>query len=158
MISQVAASFSLSTSSVSWCQFPQNLASTYCLSDHSHPGDMKWHPNTFLTYKNMGLPWWFSGKESSCQCSRCRLDPWSGKTPHATEQLSPWATSTEAGALQQEKPPPREACSQQPEKSPPARKTSSHKYMHMWNITLLLLRSSLKNKRCKNKQTHWARK
>ena len=22
------------------------------------------------------LPWWFSGKRSTCQCRRCRLDPW----------------------------------------------------------------------------------
>jgi len=29
----------------------------------------------------MGLPWWSSGKESACQCSRHRFDPWSGKIP-----------------------------------------------------------------------------
>ena len=23
-----------------------------------------------------GLPWWLSGKESACQCRRCKLDPW----------------------------------------------------------------------------------
>ena len=38
------------------------------------------------------------------------FEPWSGKTPHAAEQLSPCATTTEAyaptaRALQQEKPP-----------------------------------------------------
>ena len=27
------------------------------------------------------LPWWFSGKESSCQCRRRGLDPWFGKIP-----------------------------------------------------------------------------
>ena len=42
-----------------------------------------------------GLPWWLSGKESSCQCRRHRCSPWPGKTPHATGQLSPWATTTE---------------------------------------------------------------
>ena len=26
-----------------------------------------------------GLPWWLSGKESACQCRRCRFDPWVGK-------------------------------------------------------------------------------
>ena len=28
-----------------------------------------------------GLPWWLSGKKkkSTCQCRRCRLDPWVGK-------------------------------------------------------------------------------
>ena len=41
------------------------------------------------------LPWWLSGKESTCQCRRHRFDPWSGEIPHATEQLSPWAATTE---------------------------------------------------------------
>ena len=27
------------------------------------------------------LPWWPSSKESACQCTRCRFDPWVGKTP-----------------------------------------------------------------------------
>ena len=25
------------------------------------------------------LPWWLSGKESTCQCRRCKFDPWVGK-------------------------------------------------------------------------------
>ena len=33
------------------------------------------------------LPWWLSGKESTCQCSRCRLDPWVGKIPWRREWL-----------------------------------------------------------------------
>ena len=36
-----------------------------------------------------GLPWWRSGWESACQCRGHGLKPWSGKIPHATEQLSP---------------------------------------------------------------------
>ena len=28
-----------------------------------------------------GLHWWFSGKESTCQCRRCRFDPWVEKIP-----------------------------------------------------------------------------
>ena len=40
-----------------------------------------------------GLPWWLSGKESACQCKRHRFDPWSGKIPHAMDQLSPCATT-----------------------------------------------------------------
>ena len=43
-----------------------------------------------------GLPWYLSTKESACQCSRHRFDPWSRKIPHATEQLSPCATTTES--------------------------------------------------------------
>ena len=37
---------------------------------------LKW-----LTYqqKQIRLPWWLSGKESACQCRRCRFDPWVGK-------------------------------------------------------------------------------
>ena len=27
----------------------------------------------------LGLPRWHSGKDSACQCSRCRFDPWTGK-------------------------------------------------------------------------------
>ena len=40
-----------------------------------------------------GLPWWLRGKESACQCRRHGFDPWSGKVPHALEQLSPCATA-----------------------------------------------------------------
>ena len=29
----------------------------------------------------ISLPWWLSGKESFCQCWRCRFDPWVGKIP-----------------------------------------------------------------------------
>ena len=28
-----------------------------------------------------GLPWWLSGKESTCQCRRCGFGPWVGKIP-----------------------------------------------------------------------------
>ena len=45
------------------------------------------------------------------------FDPWSGKTPHASGQLSPFVRATEACvpracALQQEKALQREACTQ----------------------------------------------
>ena len=43
----------------------------------------------------LGLPWWLSGKESTCQCGRHRFYPSSGKIPHAEEQLSPCATTVE---------------------------------------------------------------
>ena len=42
-----------------------------------------------------GLSWWYSGQESACQCRGHRIDPWSGRIPHATEQLSLCATTTE---------------------------------------------------------------
>ena len=42
-----------------------------------------------------GHPWWLSDKRSTCQCRIEGFNPWSGKMPHATEQLSPGATTTE---------------------------------------------------------------
>ena len=42
-----------------------------------------------------GLPTWSSGKEFACQCRGHGFDPWSGKIPHAVEQLSLCATSIE---------------------------------------------------------------
>ena len=43
-----------------------------------------------------GLSWWPSGKESTCQGRRHEFEPWSRKIPHAVEQLSPCATTTES--------------------------------------------------------------
>ena len=45
--------------------------------------------------KISGLPWWRSGQESACQCRGHGFDPWSGRIPPASEQLSPCATTTE---------------------------------------------------------------
>ena len=33
------------------------------------------------------LLWCLSGKESACQCRKHEFNPWSGKIPHAAEQL-----------------------------------------------------------------------
>ena len=33
----------------------------------------------------LGLPWWLSGKESACQCRRCRFNSWVGKIPWRKE-------------------------------------------------------------------------
>ena len=49
---------------------------------------------------NCGLPWWRSGWESACQCRGHGFEPWSGKIPHAAEQLGPWATITEPVRLE----------------------------------------------------------
>ena len=38
--------------------------------------DLIWH-----SVDNTGLPWWLSGKESICQCRKCRFNPWAGKIP-----------------------------------------------------------------------------
>ena len=50
--------------------------------------------------KLWGLPWWCSGWESACQCKGHRFEPWSGKIPHAAEQLGPWDTTTEPARLE----------------------------------------------------------
>ena len=47
-----------------------------------------------------GLPWWLSGWESACQCRGHGFEPWSGKIPHAAEQLGPSATTTEPARLE----------------------------------------------------------
>ena len=44
---------------------------------------------TDLKVLPLGLPWWLSGKEAMCQSRRHVLNPWPGKNPHTTEQLSP---------------------------------------------------------------------
>ena len=51
---------------------------------------------SFDQIKIPGLPWWLSGKESTCQCRRRGFDPWSGEMPHAAELLSPRAAATAA--------------------------------------------------------------
>ena len=58
--------------------------------------------NHYITINNLkvGLPWWRSGWESACQCRERGFEPWSGKIPHATEQLGPWATITEPARLE----------------------------------------------------------
>ena len=48
----------------------------------------------------MGLPWWCSGWESACQCRGHGFEPWSGRIPHAVEQLGPWATITEPARVE----------------------------------------------------------
>ena len=50
--------------------------------------------------KKEGLPWWHSGWESACQCRGQGFEPWSGKIPHAAEQLGPWARITEPSRLE----------------------------------------------------------
>ena len=49
----------------------------------------------FKNEKKDELPWWISGKGSTCQCKRQGFDPWSRKIPHAVWHLSPDAIITE---------------------------------------------------------------
>ena len=54
----------------------------------------------YIFIKRVWLPWWRSGWESACKCRGHGFEPWSGKIPHATEQLGPWATTTEPARLE----------------------------------------------------------
>ena len=58
-------------------------------------GYSPWRHKELDTTEHLTLSRWPSSKESSCQCRRHVFDPWSRKIPHAVEQLSPWATTTE---------------------------------------------------------------
>ena len=60
------------------------------------PGFITKTNELFCFKESRGLPWWLSGKESTCQSRRCRFDPWSEKIAHAAEQLSPSTTTTKA--------------------------------------------------------------
>ena len=42
------------------------------------------------------LLWWLRSKESACQCRRHEFNPWSRKIPHAAEQLTSCAITTES--------------------------------------------------------------
>ena len=44
----------------------------------------------------IGLPWWRGGWESACRCRGHGFEPWPWRVPHATEQLSPCATTRES--------------------------------------------------------------
>ena len=64
-----------------------------------------------LKCRLLRLPWWLSEEESAFQCRGHRFNPWSNKIPHALEQVSPWATTTEPTVLQLPKPVCLEPCS-----------------------------------------------
>ena len=57
-------------------------------------------PATCFQRDQGGLPWWHSGWEPACQCRGHGFEPWTGKIPHAPEQLSPCATTTEPQLLE----------------------------------------------------------
>ena len=57
------------------------------------PAPARDHKQWLFKTEIQGLPWWLSGKEPACQCRRQEFDPWSGKIPRATEQLSPCSTA-----------------------------------------------------------------
>ena len=56
-------------------------------------------------------------KKPPAKAGDMRLDPWSGKFPHALGQVRPCATASEAWCPQHKSPPPGEAHTPQPEKA-----------------------------------------
>ena len=53
----------------------------------------KWFKTVHTKVSVWGLPWWCSGSEATYRVHG--FDPWSGKIPHATEQLSSCGTATQ---------------------------------------------------------------
>ena len=93
----------ISTGTVPYTKYV--IDNTYSLinePDSTHPftGEEYIWVVKILKSINWGLPCWHSGWESACQCRGHGFEPWSGKIPHATEQLSPWATITEPARLE----------------------------------------------------------
>ena len=69
----------------------KHISSTLCLL----PAPIKFSLENPIIKMYTSLPRWHSGLESACQCRGRGFSPWSGKIPHAAEQLSPCTTSTE---------------------------------------------------------------
>ena len=58
------------------------LGCSHSFTPSTHHG--AWYISS--TKKVIGLSWWFSGKESACQCRRCGFDLWVGKIPWRRKQ------------------------------------------------------------------------
>ena len=62
---------------------------TFNILTATKEGLATWHNHTKLLYllniAFLGLPWWLSGKESTCQCRRSGFDLWVKKIPWRRE-------------------------------------------------------------------------
>ena len=81
-----------------------SISSSYKYTSQIRLGPVVWPRfNLIISLKTLllGFP---SGavvkKESACQCRGHRFEPWSRKIPHAAEQLSPCAITTEPAHLE----------------------------------------------------------
>ena len=90
---QKPQSFCNLISEMTSCQFYYVLLSRGKLLDPAHTQEKRMSQRH--KSQKVGPPLGFSGWESACQCRGHRFDPWSRKIPHAMEQLSPCATTTE---------------------------------------------------------------
>ena len=66
----------------------------YCQRDYITQGNTQIQQNPYHI-PSCGLLWWHSGWEFAYEGRGRGLEPCSGKTPHATEQLSPCTTTAE---------------------------------------------------------------
>ena len=66
---------------------PGHVALTF-IWEEQRGVEVKLRRKTEFKLTQRGPPWWLSGKEIACQCRRLGVNPWSGKIPHAEEQLS----------------------------------------------------------------------
>ena len=73
----------------------KTVYSDFFFRRHLKQGLDFWEKKYLSRYRYRGLPWWRSGYESACQCRGRGFNPWSGKIPHADEQLSLCATTTD---------------------------------------------------------------
>ena len=60
----------------------------------------KWMDQSFLKSCIWGFPGGTLVENLPAQCRGHGFEPWSGKIPHAAEQLGPWATTTEPAHLE----------------------------------------------------------
>ena len=88
---------------MTWWRADQSICNSSCILKRSCPLPS---PAWFIwllgdiVKRAAGLPWWCSGWESACRCGGHGFGPWSGRIPHAAEQLGPWATTTEPAHLE----------------------------------------------------------
>ena len=63
----------------------------YIIGTQNLLNQIKFHNQECITGASLVVQW----LRIACQCRGHGFEPWSGKIPHATEQLSPCATTTE---------------------------------------------------------------
>ena len=86
-----------------WLHIKPKKEKVHKYQNGNNTNSIIWHNVINLEINNkkfLGLPWWRSGWESACQCRGHGFEPWSGKIPHAAEQLGPWATITGPARLE----------------------------------------------------------
>ena len=82
------------------CKMGQAIPTEFIGIKYNHVFKMVGRETLWLKEYKTGLSWWRSGWESACQCRGHGFEPWSGRIPHAVEQLDPWATITEPARLE----------------------------------------------------------